>query len=73
MDWGLLRSKEKGKFMLRDKFVLPAWYYYQAILTNFILRFSWVATLFVASMPQWVTNSQALIFMLCLAEGYRRA
>jgi hypothetical protein len=73
MDWGLLRSKERGKFMLREKFVLPPWYYYQAIVTNLILRFTWIAILFTSSLPQWVNNSQALIFMLSLAEGYRRA
>ncbi len=73
MDWGLIRSKEKGRYMLRHKVLLPKWFYYYAIVTNLILRFAWIALLYTAYMPQWLNSSQALIMVLCLSEGYRRA
>jgi xenotropic and polytropic retrovirus receptor 1 len=73
MDWGLLRSKEAGKFGLRSKILLPSWFYYYSIVTNFFLRFTWVLPLFASQMPAWVLNTQVLIGILCLAEGYRRA
>lgn len=46
MDWGLLRSKEPGKKYLRPKLLYPAWFYYYAIVSNFIMRFFWIFTLF---------------------------
>jgi len=73
MDWGLLRSREPGKLFLRPKFLLPAWFYYYAIFTNFLLRYTWVIALFSSFMPVWVHNTQFLIAVLCLAEGFRRA
>lgn len=42
VDWGLLRSKERNKFGLRDKFLFPKWYYYFAAVSNFCLRFFWI-------------------------------
>lgn len=73
MDWGLLRSKKQGTFMLRPKILLPASFYYYAIVSNLILRFGWVAALYASAMPVWVNNYQVLIITLCVAEGFRRA
>jgi hypothetical protein len=42
MDWGLFRSKEQGKKYLRHKILYPSWFYYFAMVTNFILRFFWI-------------------------------
>jgi hypothetical protein len=72
MDWGLLRSNEKGKKFLRPKFLFPKWFYYYAIITNFFLRFAWVLAL-IKIYPNWVNESQLIIFIMCIAEGFRRA
>ena len=57
MDWGLLRSKETGKLFLRPKILLPRWFYYYAIISNFFLRFAWIAVIFSSSMPMWIHNT----------------
>ena len=57
MDWGLLRSKESGKLFLRPKILLPRWFYYYAIVSNFFLRFAWIAVIFSSSMPMWIHNT----------------
>lgn len=73
MDWGLLRSTEKGKEFIRPKFLLPRWFYYYAMISNLILRFVWVLALFSPYMPLWVHNTQFIIAVLCLSEAFRRA
>ena len=73
MDWGLLRCNEPGKRFLRPKFLLPRWFYYYAIISNFFLRFAWIIALFMSQMPLWVHNTQLIVTILCLAEGFRRA
>lgn len=45
MDWGLLRSKEPGKKFLRNKLLYPTWFYYYAVISNFIMRFFWIIAL----------------------------
>ena len=42
MDWGLLRTKETGKWGLRHKLMYPVWFYYFAAVTNLFLRFVWI-------------------------------
>lgn len=54
IDWGLLRSRELGKKCLRPKILYPAWFYYYAASSNFILRFFWVLGLIPSSyFPYW--------------------
>lgn len=57
MDWGLLRSTEQGKRFLRQKIMLPQWFYYYAIVSNLVMRFAWVLVLYSADMPIWVHNT----------------
>jgi hypothetical protein len=47
MDWGLLRGTKGSIFrkILRDRIKYPPSLYYQAMLINLILRFSWLLTL----------------------------
>jgi hypothetical protein len=45
MDWGLLRSKESGKYGLRSKILYPPKFYYFAMITNLFLRFIWILSL----------------------------
>jgi hypothetical protein len=73
MDWGLLRSTDRGKFMLRPEIRLPVWFYYLAALTNLLLRLLWILPLFQTSMPVWVSQGQVLTTCLAVAEILRRA
>ena len=45
MDWGLLRSKDPKTYGLREKLNYPVWFYYYAIVSDFLLRFFWIVTL----------------------------
>ena len=49
MDWGLMRTKKKGHFMLREKILYPSYFYYIAMITDLILRFAWLVSLYPAS------------------------
>ncbi len=58
MDWGLLRSSWRdpsGKRLLRPKTLFPAWFYYYAAISNFILRFLWVLPL-IKTLPEWMNS-----------------
>jgi len=72
MDWGLLRSHEKGKQYLRPKFLYPRWFYYYAMTSNLFLRFMWVLPL-IKGFPDWVYDSHLIFIVLSVAEGFRRA
>lgn len=39
MDFGLLRTREKGKYGLRPKLMYATYFYYIAIFLNIIFRF----------------------------------
>ena len=41
-DWGLLRSMEPNKKLLRSKILFPRWFYYFGLILNTILRFFWI-------------------------------
>eukprot|EP00347_Sterkiella_histriomuscorum_P002512 403367865 len=71
MDWGLLRSKEPGKKYLRNKLLYPAWFYYYAVVSNFIMRFFWVISLPIYA--KWVGQSQLITLIQSVVEGFRRA
>ena len=72
MDWGLLRGKPKYIF-LREKLLYPAKYYYFSIVTNLILRFAWVLTLFTDTFLYTTKEgNHALLLFLGLCEAYRR-
>lgn len=73
MDWGLIRSNEKGKKYLRPKLLYPAWFYYYAMVSNFVMRFFWLLPLYNSYYPQWVKDSQLIVLIQSLVEGFRRA
>lgn len=43
--WGLLRSREKGKWGLRSKLFYPQKFYYFAIVVNLLLRHTWILSM----------------------------
>jgi hypothetical protein len=73
MDWGLLRSTERHKFLLRPEIRLPPWFYYFAAFTNLLLRLLWILPLFQSEMPAWVASGQVLTTCIAIAEILRRA
>lgn len=44
-DWGLFRGSKRSNWMLRDKLKFPTYYYYVAVISNFLLRFTWILPL----------------------------
>lgn len=46
MDWGMFRTTAPGKFCLRDKITFKPWFYYYAMVSNFLFRFVWVVAVF---------------------------
>jgi hypothetical protein len=57
MDWGLLRSKMRGRYGLRPKTLLPTWFYYYAAISNLMLRFLWIVPLVSVALPSWFTST----------------
>jgi len=45
MDWGLFRSFKKDRYMLREQLRFPKYFYYFAMVSNFILRFLWLLSI----------------------------
>ena len=74
MDWGLLRTTESGKFLLRKKILYPANFYYFAAITNFLMRITWVLNIYthLYEAPIWYIQSQFAIFFIATVEAFRR-
>lgn len=72
MDWGLFRSNERGKRCLREKLLYPVWFYYFAMGSNLLMRFIWVLPLFNEAYPQWMIDSQLVVFFMSVVEGLRK-
>jgi hypothetical protein len=50
VDWGLFMRKKPDErnhysYWLRDRLMYPAYFYYFAAVTNFLLRFAWLITI----------------------------
>ena len=77
MDWGLCRSTKAGhpNRFLRDKINYAHKFYYWCIVTDFLLRFWWIAALFA-----WTHGEKGLFFhdfkllagIAIFAEAFRR-
>ena len=52
MDWGLLRTGEPGKQMLRNKLMYPVWFYYYAAVSNFAMRMTWLFVIYHKTFDQ---------------------
>jgi xenotropic and polytropic retrovirus receptor 1 len=73
MDWGLLRSRKRTRWGLRNKIMYPPHYYYFAIFTNLILRFSWVLSTSLIDEKEIFGDFEGIYFALSFFEAYRRA
>ena len=56
MDWGLLRQNDvkKPNYLLREKCNYQPIFYYYAIISDLILRFTWVITLWSVGKPDTI-------------------
>ena len=73
IDWGLFRSTAPDRKYLRAKLLLPKWFYYFGIVSNTILRFMWILQIVLVSNESIKSDHQLSIFILSVAEGFRRA
>jgi len=74
MDWGLLRSKDPKTYGLREKLNYPVWFYYYAIVSDFLLRFFWIVTLWQYGSPTSPFYTfQVMTFISIVLEIFRRA
>ena len=74
MDWGLLRGSEHPLLRPEEKMLYPHSWYYFAMISNLFLRFAWTLTMVpVAFFRINPTGSHFLIFLLSVAEIYRRS
>lgn len=72
MDWGLCRSKDKETYGLREKLHYNKWFYYQAFVTDLLLRCTWCITAPLNSHDQpWVSGLRYGT-LIGLLELYRR-
>ena len=73
MDWGLMRSREKGKFGLRSKITFSRWYYYFAMVTDLLLKFTWIFTFIEPKkLENFFYSLNFYILFLEILEGLRR-
>jgi xenotropic and polytropic retrovirus receptor 1 len=75
MDWGFFDKNAGENRFLREQCVYSSkWYYYFAIVQNFILRFFWLIRLYDMNLPRKGTESyKDLVYtFIGLAEVYRR-
>jgi hypothetical protein len=70
MDWGLITLTRHGKFIPRQRMMMPVYWYILAAALNLVLRFSWAAN----RIPQLSNlHSSHLVLMVELAEVSRRS
>jgi hypothetical protein len=72
IDWGLLRSKEKGKYGLRSKVTFKNYVYYYCMVTNAICRAMWMITAFVEEDETLFIFSWSWGTIIGLIKLYRR-
>lgn len=73
MDWGLLRSNKPGRRGLRDTLLYPTWCYYTAAVTDLLLRFAWVLSLWPAYVINEFWGSYFQVFLADILEWFRRS
>ncbi len=74
MDWGLLRSSEEGTYGLRSKLHFHRYFYYYAIVSDFIMRMFWIVPIFQLGQPDSMFNNFQMMTMISImVECLRRA
>ncbi|KAI6214899.1 hypothetical protein M3Y94_00322400 [Aphelenchoides besseyi] len=72
MDWGLIdpRAPKEAPFLREEMIYSSRWYYYFAIIEDFILRLSWVMNVSLAE--AWMLNADLLTCIVAPLEVFRR-
>jgi signal transduction histidine kinase len=72
MDWGLIdpRAPKDAPFLREEMIYGSRWYYYFAIVEDFILRLSWVMNVSLAE--AWMLNADLLLCIMGPLEVFRR-
>ena len=68
MDWNLGYLKAKY-FFLREKLQYPIYFYYCALIINFILRFTWLINFFIFTDKEF---DEIKVFVFSILEIFRR-
>ena len=58
VDFGLFRTLAPGKIFLRPKTLFPTWFYYFAMISNFLMRMTWVIPYYKNNLPGWFLSNQ---------------
>jgi hypothetical protein len=66
VDWNVLNFRSHH-FLLRNKITFSKKWYFFAIVSNLILRLTWITSLY-----KFNFDDEILFFILCLLEIYRR-
>lgn len=69
MDWGLGHFKSKN-FFLRDKLMYPKRFYYWTLVSNFVLRFTWLINIYIRTSTLFAY--QMKFFIWSFLEIFRR-
>ena len=70
MDWGLMRSFDEETRYLRPKLLYPKYFYYQAMISNFVMRMFWILPVYFDS--DFMKQTQIIYIVLGLVEAFRR-
>ena len=78
MDWGLFRQNTPGHphRFLRDKMNYKPWFYFFSMVTDALLRFWWIVTLYTVMHGEEghpFRDFKVLAGISILLEAYRRA
>jgi hypothetical protein len=68
-DWGLSTGTAQGRKLLRDQLTFPHGYYYAAVVANLLLRFWWLAAVFLGADA---SHLELTLFFGMMAEAVRR-
>jgi len=69
MDWGLFERNDKH-WLLRKEITYPTWFYFEAVITDVLLRLTWILRLLPSGTLPW--DSRITSFTLAMLEVFRR-
>jgi len=73
MDWGFFADKTGENKFLREECVYSSkYYYYFAIVEDFVLRFAWTISLTISTMPKYAMYGDIVVSILAPLEVVRR-
>mgnify|MGYP000653095705 CR=1 FL=1 len=71
-DWGLFSRDAGDNFFLRKKLIYPKWFYYFAMVENFVLRFGWATSAWLTKSLPSPTHDHLLAVLFASLKVFRR-